>query len=247
MSITILQTPLDYTPTNAQHAYTAISNLSGSTDFRYLYDVWINPRTNPEKIARLVVAPNTYGVGIVDVGDIVRNYVKPNPRDDEGQSTGVGAANLTTGTPNGLLINASRNAGTYSTILAVASNAFNTNNAYEDLVHVGEYRVLNGEQYVVSGITTRTICEIPYVVSSTMFLSEAEELAAYPGTPNTIVVSGASTNVAPWALGGLGWSYAHYTTGLTLVDSGTTTASTGSYTATLEPNIGDQQKKKQKS
>ena len=240
MSITILQTPLDYTPTNAQHAYTASSSLSGSTDFRYLFDVWINPRTNPEKIARLVVAPNTYGVGIVDVGDIVRNYVKPNPRDNEGQSTGVGFDNLTGGTPNGLLINASLNTSNYNSVSFVASNAFNTNNAYEDLVHVGEYRVLIGEQYVVSGITTRTICETPYVVSSTMVLSETDEIAAYPGTPNTIVVSGASTNVAPWALGSLGWSYAHYTTGLTLVDSGTTTASTGSYTATLEPNIGDQ-------
>jgi hypothetical protein len=240
MSITILQTPLDYTPTNAQNAYTAISNLSGSTDFRYLFDVWINPRTNPEKIARLVVAPNTYGVGIVDVGDIVRNYVKPNPRDNEGQSTGVGAANLTGGTPNGLLINASLNSGNYDSVSSIASNAFNTNNAYEDLVHVGEYRVLIGEQYVVSGITTRTICEIPYVVSSTMNIELTEELVAYPGSPNTTEVSNASVNVAPWALGGLGWSYAHYTTGLTLVDSGTTTASTGSYTATLEPNIGDQ-------
>ena len=239
MAITILQTPLDYTPTNAQHIYNAISSLSGSTDFRYLFDVWVNPRTGPEKIARLVVAPNNYGVGIVEVGEIIRNYIKPNPRDDEGQSTGVGFANLAAGTPNGLLINASRNSGNYGSATFIASNAFNTNSAYEELVHVGEYKVLIGEQYTLSGITVQDICETPWIVQSTMYYTESDEPASYGGTPNTINIFDASLNVASWASGNTGWSYAHYTTGLTLVDSGTTTSSSGSYTATAEPATGD--------
>jgi len=240
MSITILQQPLDYTPTNAQHAYTAISSLSGATDFRYLFDVWINPRTAPEKVARLVVAPNTYGVGIVDVGDIVRNYIKPNPRDDGAQSTGVGAINLLAGTPNGLLINAARATSNYQGITSVASNAFNTNTAYEQLVQVGEYKVLIGEQYTnLSGITIQDICETPWIVESTMYLTEETQIASYLGSPNTINVYDASLNVASWASGNTGWSYAHYTTGLTLVDSGTTTSSTGSFFAPSEPSIGD--------
>lgn len=239
MAITILQTPLDYTPTNAQHAYTAISSLSGSTDFRYLFDVWVNPRTGPEKIARLVVAPNTYGVGIVDVGDIVKNYIKPNPRDDEGQSTGVGAANLSGGTPNGLIINASRNTASYGSNSEIASNAFNTNTAYEELVHVGEYKVLIGEQYTASGITIQDICETPWIVQTTMYLGEEDLPAGYSGSPNTINVYDASLNYSSWAIGSAGWSYQHFTTGNTLVASGTTTASTGSYTATLEPGTGD--------
>lgn len=240
MAITILQTPLDYTPTNAQHIYNAISSLSGSTDFRYLFDVWVNPRTGPEKIARLVVAPNNYGVGIVEVGEIVRNYIKANPRDDQGQSTGVGFDNLATGTPNGLIINASRNqATTYAGIGSIASNAFNSNTAYEELVHVGEYKVLIGEQYTSNGITVQDICETPWFVESTMYYTETTEIAPYGGSPNTINIFDASLNVASWASGNTGWSYAHYTTGNTLVASGTTTGSTGSYTALSEPGTGD--------
>ena len=218
MSITILQTPLDYTPTNAQHAYTAVSTLSGATDFRYLFDVWVNPRTGPEKIARLVVAPNTYGVGIVDVGDIVRNYIKPNPRDDEGQSTGVGFANLAAGTKNVLLVKASRNKVNYGSTTFIESNAFNTNTAYEELVHVGEYKVLIGEQYTnASGITIQDICETPWIVQSTMYYTETDSFAPYAGTPNTINIFDASLNYSSWALGSAGWSYQHYTTGNTLV------------------------------
>jgi hypothetical protein len=240
MSITILQQPLDYTPTNAQHAYTAASTLSGATDFRFVYDVWINPRTGPERVARLLCAPNTYGVGIVDVGDIVRNYIKPNPRDDEGQSTGVGASNLTGGTPNGLLINASLNSGSYNSVSFVASNAFNPNINYEELIHVGEYRTLIGEQYTdASGNTITEICEDPSNTPSTIYFGEEDQPAGYSGTPNTINVFDASIGLPAWGIGIPGWSFAHYTTGNTLVASGTTTASTGSYTAALEPGVGD--------
>jgi hypothetical protein len=240
MSITILQQPLDYTPTNAQHAYTASSTLSGSTDFRYIFDVWTNPRTGPERVARLLVSPNTYGVGIVDVGDIVKNYIKANPRDDGAQSTGVGAINLLAGTPNGLLINAARATSNYQGITSVASNAFNTNTNYEELIHVGEYKVLIGEQYTdASGTTIQTICDTPWIVPSTLYFTESEELAAYSGTPNTINVFDASLNQTSWALGSAGWSFTHYTTGNVLVASGTTTASTGSYIASLEPAVGD--------
>jgi len=240
MAITILQTPLDYTPTNAQHIYTAISTLSGSTDFRYVFDVWVNPRTGPEKIARLIVSPNTGGTGIVDVSEIVRNTIKPNPRDNEGQSTGVGAANISGGTPNGLLINASLNTSTYSSVFAIKSNAFNTNTYYEELVHIGEYRVLIGEQITdASGNTITTICENPSSPASTIYFGEEDQPAGYSGSPNTISVYDASIGVPVWGIGTPGWSYAHYTTGNTLVASGTTTASTGSYTAVLEPGVGD--------
>lgn len=241
MAITILQTPLDYTPTNAQHVYNAVSNLSGSTDFRYLFDVWVNPRTGPEKIARLVVSPNNYGRGIVDVSEIVRNHIKANPRDDEAQSTGVNAANIIGGTPNGLIINASRNStNLYAGIGAIASNAFNTNTSYEELIHVGEYKVLIGEQYTSSsGTTIQSICETPWIVQSTMYYSESDSFAPYAGSPNTINVFDASIGVASWAIGTPGWSYQHFTTGLTLIDSGTTTASTGSYTALVAPATGD--------
>lgn len=240
MAITILQTPLDYTPTNAQHVYSAISNLSGTTDFRYVFDVWMNPRTAPEKVARLIVSPNNYGVGIIDASEIIRNYIKANPRDDEGQSTGVGASNLAGGTPNGLLINASRNTANYVSVVGVASNAFNTNRNYEELVHVGECRVLIGEQYPNStGGTITNICEVPWTAESTLYYTETDSPAAYPGSPNTINVFDASINVPSWASGSTGWSYAHYTTGNVLVASGSTTSSTGSYTSVSAPATGD--------
>lgn len=239
MSITILQQPLDFTPSNAQHIYTAVSTLTGSTDFRYVFDVWLNPRTGPEKVGRVVVSPNTYGVGIVDVSEIVRNYIKPNPRDDKNQSTGVGFNN-TDAIPNGLLINASRSGGTYYSVSLVQSNAFNSNYAYEELIHVGEYKVLIGEQYTnTTGGTTVDICEEPWYVQSTLQYSLSDGPAVYTGSPNTINITNASTGVETWASGTTGWYYEHYTSGLTLVASGSTTGSSGSYIAALEPDTGD--------
>lgn len=231
MSITFLQQPLDYTPSNAQHAYNVISTLSGNTDFRYVVDIWFNPQqTTAEKVARVKIAPNTFGVGIVDIGDIVKNYIKPNPRSETPQAYGDG--NYQTTTPNGLIINAQKD---YNGASLIPSNAFNTNTSYEYLNHIAEYRIIVGEEYTTSSGTTLVICDDPAVPPSTIQYSTYSAPVAYPGDPNTVAWEFAATNPSWGTPVNDGWTYYHYSLGNTLIASATSTSSTGSYTPVDEP------------
>lgn len=232
MSIQVIQQPLALTPSNAQHVYNVVSTLSGSTDFRYVFDIYINPyQTTSQRIARVRIAPNTSGRGIVDVGDIIKNYTKGNVRTDKPISTnGVGG---TSTTPNGIL----SAAGEFNYL---PSNAFNTNTSYETLQHVLEYRVIIGEQYTnASGTTTLNICSDASQPPSTFSAGTTSVAAAYTGTPNTIVVTNAGVNIPPYSTELRGWNYQHYTSGGTLITSGTTTASSGSYTPSGAPSTYD--------
>lgn len=240
MAITIIQQPLGYTPSNAQHAYTFSSTLTGNTDFRYVVDVWMNPReTNPQRVARLRLAPNTFGVGIVDVGDIIKNYLKPNARSEYPQTydmTPLPAA--LSNVPNGILTNTQTTSGVIGAA-SIPSNSFNTDPAYEYLLHVGEYRCLVGEQWTnASGITVVDICDEPETPISTMGVEFDDVIASYPGSPNNITWNNAASNPS-WATGGQGWYYEHRSFGNTLVASGTSTGSTGSYSAVDAPTCDD--------
>ena len=231
MSITITQQPLDYTPSNGQHAYNVISTLSGSTDFRYVFDIYLNPQQSTEKlIARVKIAPNTFGVGIVDIGDIVKNYLKPNPRSSTPQAYGDG--NFQTNTPNGLIINAQKD---YNGASLIPSNSFNTNSAYEDLPHIAEYRVIVGEEYTTSSGTTLVICDDPSVPPSTIEYNLTTEVVSYSGDPNTINWSNTATGPSWGSNVDSGWTYYHYSIFNTLIASGTSTSSSGTYTAAEEP------------
>ena len=43
--------------------------------------MWFNPyETGSVKIGRVKVRPNTFGKAIFNARDIIRNYIKPNPR-----------------------------------------------------------------------------------------------------------------------------------------------------------------------
>ena len=239
MAITILQEPLSYTPSNAQHPYTFSSTLSGNTDFRYVVDVYINPRqSNVTRIARLKLAPNSYGVGICDLGDIVKNYLIANPRSENYQAiSATGTTNLLT--PNGLIINAAYQT-TNDGISGIPHNAFNTNSGYEYLPHIIEYCAIVGEQYNIGGVPEIFICEDPGLSPSSFYYGEEDLPASYVGSPNTINVYDAGVNIPSWATSQpLGWSYVHTDSIGNLVASGTSTATTGSYTATLQPNGND--------
>lgn len=233
MSISIIQQPLDSTPTNAQHIYNVISTLSGQTDFRYVFDVWINPyQPTRDRVARIKVAPNTTGNGIVDVGDIVRNYIKGNPRSAIAQNingTNVGSST----TPNGILTN------TFPTAY-ILSNQFNSNTAYETLQHVGEYRVLIGEEYTSGGTSTLTICTNSQLPPPSLYTYTSNEATAYSGSPNTIEVENAGSNITGYNTGATpGFSIIHTTSGGSLVYSSTTTSTAGTYTPSVAPSIGD--------
>lgn len=232
MSITINQQPLGYTPSNAQHIYNAVSTLSGNTSMRYVFDIWIDPYTNPERIARVKVAPNTYGVGIVDVGDIVKNYVKPNTRTPLRQIKDQVGGISTFSNPNGQIPFSS---GGY-----IPSNGFNDNPNYPYLPHVTEYRVLVGEEYLVGSNVVVDICTSPNFVTSEWDYSFQTAVTPYGGTPNRINIVNAGINVPNYASSSLlGWKYLHVTNTDVFVASGTTTASTGNYTAVSLPGTGD--------
>jgi hypothetical protein len=110
--ITILQEPLGLTPTNAEHIYTFSSSLYNNPsypNFKYVVDVWFRPNTAPERVVRLKIYPNEYGVGIVDVNEILQSYIKGNPRSETAQGAGwnsTGSTAYTASTYNGLISNA---------------------------------------------------------------------------------------------------------------------------------------------
>ena len=158
--ITVEQKPLKLTPVNTQHIYTVSSPNSGNTDFRYVLDLYVDTTTsNPEKITRLLVSPNTYGKGIINVEDIVKNYVEGNVRSEQQQYT---SESTTDTTPYGLITNVSG---------ITPSNAFNDNTAYNTQVHVRDYRVMVGEQWF-SGDTTVTYISTDTATPGSSFYAE---------------------------------------------------------------------------
>jgi hypothetical protein len=243
MSITILQQPLGFTPSNAQHIYNASSTYSGQTSMRYIFDIWINPLlSTQERIGRLKVAPNSFGVGMVDVGDIIKNYLKPNPRSESPQQYVFNGTNGTgTTTPNGVIINNSLSASSSNSISFVPSNAFNSNVNYELLRHCSQYKVLIGEEFVVGSTTVSYICDNPsYLTPSTLTYEFSTSFVPYPGSPTTINWNNINENVQDWMTGvELGYSYLHTSSTGVFVDSGSSVNTSGSYTSSGEPGRND--------
>jgi len=181
--ITILQEPLGLTPTNAEHVYTFSSSLYNNplyTNLKYVVDVWFRPNTAPEKVARLKIYPNEYGVGIIDVNEILQSYIKGNPRSETAQGAGwntTGSTAYTASTYNGLISNAR---------YVSNQNAYNDDNLYDPLYQMEEYRLLIGEQYTFGGVDTLVIPGDVSVYPSSMVV--------FNGTGNTISWSGAAVN-----------------------------------------------------
>ena len=241
MSITFFQSPLSYTPSNAQHAYNVGSTLSGNTDFRYVVDIWLNPRqTNAEKIGRIKIAPNTYGRGIFDIGDIVKNYIKPNPRSEAPQATKNDPSTSPLSGVTGAIITNSSSSRASNPVSYIPSNAFNTNTNYEYLPHIAEYRIIVGEEYTTATGTTTDICVDPSVPYSTIEYVATTEPTDYAGDPNTIEWTNLAENPA-WAVtNNPGWSYSHQSFGGVVISSGSGDTSAGSfYTSNEQPLRGD--------
>ena len=176
--ISIEQKPLTLTPVNTEHIYTVESTNVGLSNYRYVFDLWVDTTTsNPEKITRLLVSPNTYSKGIINVEEIVRNYVEGNARSEEPQYT----SEYTTGTtPYGLITN---------TKGITPSNAFNDDTNYNIQTQVRDYRVMVGEQYT-SGNTTLTYISTGVTTPGSTFIAQVG------GASNTdILWYGAGANI----------------------------------------------------
>lgn len=83
--INIDQSPLTITPSNGEHIYTLSSSAYTLNNFKYIIDIYFRPSSinfsgNTTPSARLKVRPNTYGKAIVELAEIVRTFLKANPR-----------------------------------------------------------------------------------------------------------------------------------------------------------------------
>lgn len=218
--ITILQEPLGLTPTNAEHIYTFSSSLYNNpnyTNFKYVVDVWFRPNTDPEKVVRLKIYPNEYGVGIVDVGEILTTYIKGNPRSETAQGAGWNTATLspyTADTYNGLISNAR---------YVSNQNAYNEDNVYDPYYQIEEYRLMIGEQFTEYGDDTILIPGDVSVYPSS--------LVVFNGTGSTISWSGAAVNQIVQTGNTINWQVY---TGST---STTSPVASGYYTGSSQSNV----------
>lgn len=85
--INVDQSPLTITPSNGEHVYTLSSTGYTLSNFKYVIDVFFRPSSInfsgspvPLPSARLKVRPNSYGKAIIELEEIVRTFLKANPR-----------------------------------------------------------------------------------------------------------------------------------------------------------------------
>ena len=83
--INVEQSPLTITPSNGEHIYTLSSSGYTLQNFKFIIDIYFRPDSinfsgTPQATARLKVRPNSYGKAIVEVMEIVRTFLKANPR-----------------------------------------------------------------------------------------------------------------------------------------------------------------------
>lgn len=226
--ITIEQQPLKITPSDVEHVYTVSSSNSGNTEYRYVFDIYVDTTTpNPEKVARVLTSPNSYGKGIINIHKIIRNYVKGNARSEQPQYT----SQSTTGTTP------------YSIITNVKglsfSNGYNNNADYPNEYHVRDYRVMVGEQWYSGGTTQVFISSDASNPCSDFYVELGDSVAPYPGSPNTAYWYNAGANI----VNGTGYDTGVYVEHLTfiggLVYSAITSSFDGFYTPTFQPSDRD--------
>jgi hypothetical protein len=83
--INVEQSPLTITPSNGEHIYTLSSTGYTLQNFKFVIDIYFRPDSidfsgNPQPTTRLKVRPNSYGRAIVELEEIVRTFLKANPR-----------------------------------------------------------------------------------------------------------------------------------------------------------------------
>lgn len=207
--ITVEQRPLTLTPTGVEHVYNVSSPNTGNTDYRYVLDIYTNTTTsNPEYKTRLLVSPNTYGKGIVNVDRIVENFVTGNARSESPQYT----SETTTGTTAYGIIS---NVKGFST-----SNGFNDDTNYNKQQHVSDYRIMVGEQWT-SGNTTVTYVSTASTTPGSTFFAQMNS--------GRIEWFGAGANIVEGSSLEKGVRYYYQSI------SGETTTEDGQYNPLLEP------------
>ena len=205
MSITleILQSPILISPSNTNHIWNVRTSAYTLTDFQYICDVyqrpsevdWSNNNDTTNRVARLKVLPNTYGNAIVDLEEIVRTLLTPNPR-----FTGNTYPFLNPASDVNKIVTLA--SGEY-TIDYNGSNLWaggSPNASVDQLWHVQEYRVLFGYSYLsgssVVEVVDRTASYQP--PSITIFPGVDNTLLPNTYLENAVPVTGATAYGANW-------------------------------------------------
>lgn len=187
-NLTILQSPLSVTESHSDHTWNvALNSYSAYTDIRLVVDIYKNPYRNDlgpnnttgstqefGKIGRLLIPSNEFGNCIFNVETIIRNIVKPNPRNMSmvyNTNTGFAESDpYAVSVTDSSLVNIDEETS-QATINNLPinfisfSNGFNGGyNGFENLYHINEYRLIFGVQYTSGGTTTIIIDETNYGV-----------------------------------------------------------------------------------
>jgi hypothetical protein len=178
-NLTILQSPLSVTESHSDHTWNvALNSYSAYTDIRLVVDLGPNNTTGTTqeygKIGRLLIPSNEFGNCIFNVETIIRNIVKPNPRNmsmiynsvtDLAETdpylvsvTNASLLNVDEETSQATITNLPINFISFS-------NGFNGGyNGFENIYHINEYRLIFGVQYTSGGTSTIIIDETNYGV-----------------------------------------------------------------------------------
>ena len=212
--ITVYQNPLVLTPTNTEHVYNVGSSNSGNTSFKYLVDVYMDVDSTPNRVARLKIQPNSTGVGIFDLQEIVVNYVFPNPRSENPQNYKFPTASFTSPagntatTINGTIINNSIWSRGFS-------NAYVGNDNTDSLYHIRQYRAMVGEEWITGGTEYQQISTASTVPCSSFYVDIDLE-------DNSVNIYNAGANIgagiSPYSPG---YNYYIYNNSLVFQSSGT--------------------------
>ncbi len=157
--ITVLQHPLQLTCSKVDHVYSFTSSTPQTNpeykDYRFVADIYIDTQTIPTKVARLIFAPNSYGVGTINVQRVIENYVQGNARTEGLQYTSYQTQDYSVYGHLGNLYGQSQ-----SNAYSNRNNPYNPrNDYYPSTYQIRDYRVMIGEQYTDPN-TNQTVVNI---------------------------------------------------------------------------------------
>ena len=224
--ISITQEPYGLQPVNSDHIWTIYDDeYTGYTNYKYVVDFYIDPyEQGHEKIGRIKLRPNSYGRASFNAGDIINNYISPNPRVQGGVSVNYDYVDI---------VNAFQNNGFTFT------NYLNNNADFEKLRQIANYRILIGKEYTSGGTTTISIPTDYYTPSYEL------DWSVPLGTDNIVIsnANGWEDLVSSWALANQSWNsgftWTHETSGGSFVDGGSNLSDGFTYVPILRPNPGD--------
>ena len=170
IAINIDQSPLTITPSNAEHIWTLSCDDYTLPNFKYIIDVYFRNKV----AARLKVRPNSYGKAIVELEEIVRTFLKANPR-FSGETYPY--LNYVAEENSVITLSDAQRTRTYNAYNLWPNGSPNAN--LEQLWHVEQYQVIVGCEYA-SGTT---------IVEDVVVDAEWQPspINIFPGVDNTLI------------------------------------------------------------